>query len=212
MKRWTSSFVALFCMAAAALVASRPLGAQATATASRSFEPSAFFGITGTYTGLEGSRNLGITAGVDLGFHPYFGLEPSVEVRGTYPADSGAVVGEESVLAGLRVQKRYGRFRPYADFLVGRGQLNYQNGGYPVPSQNFEYLQSTTNVFSPGIGVEVDVTPHFSLLLDGQYQRWAVPFTPGVIPGPAASHIWSTPGTIGVSYRFGWLVHGHPGP
>jgi len=185
--------------------------AQATPTASRAFEPSAFAGFTGAYTGLESSRNLGFTAGFDLGFHPFFGLLPAFEARGTYPMANGEVVGEEEALGGLRVQKRYNRVRPYIDILFGRGQLNYQNGGFIVPAQNFRYVQSTSNVISPGIGVELDVTEHFALLLDGQFQHWDIPFSTGSNPAVPGS-LYSKDGTIGVVYRFGWLRHGHPGP
>ncbi len=187
------------------------LSAQGIATASRGFVPSAFAGITGTYTGLNGGRNLGITAGLDLGFHPFFGLLPSIEVRGTYPVDNGQIVGEEYAAGGLRVQKRFGPLRPYADFLFGRGELNYQNGGIAEPMQAFRYLQTTTNVISPGLGVEADITPHFALLLDGQFQIWSVPFDPSGRTANAG-HIFSFPGTIGVVYRFNWLQHGHPAP
>lgn len=185
--------------------------AQSLPTASRGVIPSVFGGVTGAYTGLNGGRNLGLTAGFDLGFKPFFGLLPSAEVRGTYPVDNGSIVGEEHVEGGIRLQKRYGRVRPYVDFLFGRGELNYQHGGYPVPAQAFRYLQTTSNVISPGIGFEVDMTPRLALLLDGQGQIWHVPFDPS---GSSADsgHIISYPGTIGVVYRFNWLDHGHPAP
>ncbi|MGI4829302.1 MAG: hypothetical protein ACRYFU_14070 [Janthinobacterium lividum] len=196
---------------AATLFNSPHLQAQSTATASRAVEPSVFLGISGDYTGLNGSRNLGVTAGADFGFHPFFGFLPAIEVRGSYPVNSGVVVGEESVQGGLRVQKRFRVVRPYVDVLFGRGELKYQNGGYVVPAQNFSYLQSTSNVFSAGLGFEIDATEHFALLLDGQAQHWTVPFTPGSA-STANSSIYSKAGTIGVVYRFGWLDHGHPAP
>lgn len=190
---------------------STALRAQSIATASRGVVPSAFAGLTGTYTGLNGSRNLGFTAGLDIGFRPFFGLLPSVDLRGTYPLDNGQVVGEEDAEGGLRVQKRYGRFRPYADFLFGRGELNYQNGGLAVPMQAYRYVQTTSNVISPGLGLEADVSPHFAVLFDGQLKIWNVPFDPsGKTAG--SGHIYSFPGTIGVVYRFNWLQHGHPAP
>ena len=207
--RFLSPFAALLVVRVAVL--SSPLLAQSIPTASRGIVPSAFAGITGSFTGLDGSRNLGLTAGLDVGFHPFFGLLPSIEVRGTYPVDNGAVVGEEHAEGGLRVQKRFGPIRPYANFLFGRGELNYQNGGLAVPMQAFRYIQTTSNVISPGLGFEADITPHFALLLDGQFQIWRVPFDPsGQTPNP--SHIYSFPGTIGVVYRFNWLQHGHPAP
>lgn len=185
--------------------------AQSIPTADRGIVPSAFAGLTGTYTGLEGGRNLGITAGLDIGFRPLFRFLPSIEIRGTYPINNGSIVGEETVMGGVRMQKRLGRFRPYGAFLFGRGELNYQNGGYPVPMQAFKYLQTTSNVISPGLGVEMDVTPRIAVLLDGQLQIWNVPFDPS---GQTANsgHLFSMPGTIGVVYRFNWLQHGHPAP
>ncbi len=212
MKRWSPvPAVAAFLIATAPFTFPNTAWSQGTATASRTFEPSAFLGLGGTYTGLVGTRNLGVTAGFDLGFHPFFGLLPAVEIRGTYPVDSGAVVGEESLEGGLRVQKRYRTIRPYADILIGRGQLNYLNGGFVVPAQNFQYIQSTSNVISPGVGVEIDATEHFALLLDGQYQHWSLPFDPTGATANTGS-IYSKTGTIGVVYRFGWLLHGHPAP
>lgn len=211
MNRWSlTPAVAVLTLAAASSLGPVASG-QSRSTASRTFEPSAFVGLSGTYTGLEGGRNAAVTAGFDLGFHPFFGLLPALEIRGTYPINSGSIAGEESFEAGLRVQKRYRRFRPYVDLLIGRGQLNYQNGGFIVPAQNFRYLQSTSNVISPGIGFEIDATEHFSLLLDGQFQHWSLPFDPtGATAGTGS--IYSKAGTIGVVYHFGWLVHGHPAP
>ena len=185
--------------------------AQSAPTAQRAFEPSAFAGLTGTYTGLQGGRNAGLTAGFDLGFHPFFGLLPALEIRGTYPISSGSIAGEESFEGGLRVQKRFRRVRPYVDVLFGRGELNYQNGGFVVPIQNFQYVQSTSNILSPGFGFETDITEHFALLLDGQLQHWNIPFTPDN-SSTNSSAIYSKVGTVGVVYRFGWLLHGHPAP
>ena len=211
MNRRSLSFPAAFLILLLVLGMPAASQAQSAPTARRAFEPSVFAGVTGTYTGLEGGRSAAITAGFDLGFHPFFGLLPSLEIRGTYPISSGSIVGEESFEGGLRVQKRYRRLRPYVDVLFGRGQLNYQNGGFIAPVQDFQYIQSTSNVFSPGIGVEADITEHFALLLDGQYQHWTVPFTPDN-SSANSSAIYSKVGTIGVVYRFGWLLHGHPAP
>lgn len=208
MKHWISSLT-LVC--AVFVFASSVSLAQSAPTASRMFEPSAFVGLTGTYTGLESSRNLGVTAGVDIGFHPLFGLLPSIEARGTFPLASGTIVGERDALFGLRVQKRYNRVRPYADILFGRGELKYQSGGFIVPAQNFLYIESTSNVISPGVGVELDLTPHFAAVIDGQLEHWNIPFSTGTNPASPGS-LYSKAGTIGVVYRFSWLLHGHPAP
>ena len=44
--------------------------------ASRPFTLSAFGGATGTFTGLDGGKNLGITAGGDIGFKPFHYFYP----------------------------------------------------------------------------------------------------------------------------------------
>ncbi len=209
MKRPYSSAVAR-CFALGSLL---PVAAaaQSSPTASRALEPSVFLGVSGVYTGLQTARNASITAGADIGFRRFFGLSPAIEVRGTYPVDSGQVAGEESVEGGLRLGKRYTHLRPYADILFGRGQLNYENGGYIVPSQSFRYIQSTTNVISPGIGVDLDVTERYAVLVDGQFQHWDLPFSTGASPATPGS-IYSKVLTVGVVYRFGWLEHGHPAP
>ncbi len=204
-------FAPLLIMCTSLCLAAPCLSAQSLPTASRGVVPSAFVGLTGAYTGLYGSRNLGITAGLDLGFRPFFGLLPSLELRGTYPINSGSVVGQEHVEGGLRLQKRYRSVRPYVDFLYGRGELNYQNGGLAVPMQAFRYLQTTGDVISPGIGFEADVSPKLAVLFDGQAQIWQVPFDPSGATSNAG-HIFSKAGTLGVVYRFNWLQHGHPAP
>lgn len=210
MKRPLFSAVARLC-SAIGLLSPLLATAQSAPTASRAIEPSVFFGFSGNYIGLQTARNLSLTAGADLGFLPFHGFSPAIELRGTYPIDSGQVAGEESVEGGLRVSKPYTRIRPYADLLFGRGELNYQNGGYIVPAQSYRYIQSTSNVISPGIGVEIDGTEHLALMLDGQFQHWDLPFGTGSSPATPGS-LYSKVLTIGLVYRFTGLEHGHAAP
>jgi hypothetical protein len=178
--------------------------AQTTPTASKRLEISTFGGITGTYTGLSGGRNLGITAGVDIGIRSYFGFRPYFEGRGTYPIDDGQIDSQKDALGGVRIERL---IRPnvsvYGDFLLGRGEIDYQNGGYPSPSGNFLFLKSTSNVYSPGAGAEYRLTKNFSALADVQFQRWATPATP-------SGSIWATPITVGVRYRIDFNRKGYP--
>lgn len=180
-------------------------GAQATPTASRPLELSTFGGLTGTYTGLSNGRNLGITAGVDVGFRTFFGLRPFLEGRGTYPIDGGGIDAQKDALAGIRVSRPVLRnLNVYGDLLYGRGAIKYESGGYPSPSGEYLYIRSTSNVFSPGAGVELRLTDHLSALADAQFQHWN---TPAVTSG----HIWAKALTLGVRYRFnfnrgGWAT------
>lgn len=155
----------------------------------------------GVHQGPEG-RNISITAGANLGFYSFLGLRLGAEVRGEIPIKSGQVDGQKSILGGLRVTHEpsgygfFGRFRPYGDVLAGRGEITYQNGGYPVPPGNFSYLSSTSAVYAGGGGFEFDITRSFSFKGDAQVERW---YTPVGTNG----HLYSKQGGIGIVYRYG---------
>jgi len=157
----------------------------------------AFGGVTGTYTGLSGGRNLGITAGADLGFGIHYGVLPQLEVRGTIPMDSGNLVGEKNFLAGLKVEKIYGRYHPYVNLLFGRGELNYHAPGYLDPTATVLYQRTNSNVWSPGGGVDIDVTRSIAFKADFQYQRYDTPVT-------TSGTVYSKAITFGAVYRFGY--------
>ena len=187
----------------------------ALATATQQLALSAFGGVNGTYTNLLGGRNLGITAGGDLAFMSFHRYRPVLELRGTFPIHNGQVDAQKDFLGGLKVERQFGRLHPYIDFLVGRGQIDYQRGGLQIGSVVF--LSSTSTVFSPGVGLDVDVTHHWSLKADFQYQHWDVPFatTDGrpapitIVTTPVGSFQAATTGTlypkaltVGAVYRF----------
>jgi opacity protein-like surface antigen len=166
---------------------------QATPTASQGLKLSTFGAATGVYTGLLGGRNISFTAGLDLGFRPFHGLYPTAEFRGTYPIHRGTIASEKSVLGGLRVGHPFGHLNPYVDFLAGRGEIHYENGGFTVHS--LTYLSSASNVYSPGGGVDFDLSHHFSFKADYQYQFWSTPVT-------SSGSLHSNLITLGVVYHF----------
>jgi hypothetical protein len=168
---------------------------QAKPTASRALELSTFGGVSADYTGLSGGRNGSLSVGVDLAFAPYRGLRPTVELRGLYPLDKGTIVSQKAGFGGLRVDFLLGhRAHPYGDFLFGRGQMNYGTSGYLY--NDYNYLVTTTYVYSPGAGVDLDLTRRLAIKLDGQYQSW------GDTP-TASTTVHSTIATVGLVYRFG---------
>jgi hypothetical protein len=178
--------------------------AQSSPTATRLLEISTFGGITGTYTGLSGGRNFGLTAGVDVGIRSYFGIRPYLEGRGTYPIDGGHIDAQKDALGGVRVERMIRpSLRVYGDFLLGRGEIDYQNGGYPSLSGDNLYVRSTSNVYSPGVGAEYHLTKDLSGLVDAQFQHWATPATP-------SGGLWAKPITLGVRYRFDFNRKGYP--
>lgn len=173
--------------------------AQSLPTASQALQITAFGGASGVYTGLGGGKNLSITTGVDLGLAPHRGIRPVIEVRGTYPIDKGTIASQKSVLGGLRADFLLGhRIRPYGDFLFGRGQMDYQKGGYLF--NFYEYDLTTTYVYSPGGGLILDMSDHFALRVDAQYQRWSSAPT-------ASGTIYSPVGTVGLVYLFDFNRH-----
>lgn len=177
-------------------------GAQAFPTATQPLQFSAFGAATGTYTGLGGGKNLSITAGADIGFKPFYRFYPSAEVRGTYPIDGGQVDAQKNILFGIKLARFYGRYHPYADFLVGRGKIDYQHAGYPNPSGTLLYIDSVSNVFSYGGGLDFDLTDQIALKIDAQIQQYGVPVT-------TSGHIYSKPISVGLIYRFDFNRHIH---
>lgn len=194
------------------LLSGTGLRAQARSTAERRLDLSAFGLFSGTYTGLGSSpgfaggfegpegRNLTFSLGADLGVYTFHGARLGAEVRGGLPINSGQVDGQKSILGGIRVTHEpsgygfLGRVRPYADVLAGRGQLTYQNGGYPVPG--FLVLSSNSAVYAAGGGFEFDVTRAFSIKADAQFQRWNTPVN--------ASGVLHVPqGGVGIVFRYG---------
>lgn len=185
----------------AALASLTPAGlAQAVPTASQSLQLSAFGGLTGTYTGFEGGKNAGITLGADLTFLSVPHVKPSFEVRGTAPIDGGHVDSQLNFLLGPKVEYRYGRLHPYGDFLFGRGQITYQQGG--IVYNGLRYLKTPSAIYSLGLGLDYEITPRWGAKVDFQYQHWNTPF-----PGFNPIHPKAT--TIGVTYRFDFAPRSH---
>ncbi len=169
----------------------RQATAQGDATAVQPLALSAFGMGTGTWTNILGGRNLGVTAGGDLAFLTFRRLRPVIEVRGNYPFYQGQVDRQKSFLGGLKVEKQIGPLRPYGNFLIGRGQINFKNG---LQEGDLVYSKTVTTVYSPGVGVEYDVLPQWSAKVDLQYQYWK---TPAVVSGS----INPTAFSVGVVYR-----------
>ena len=177
----------------------RTASAQSAPTATQKLQLSVFAGGTGTYTDLEGGKNLGITAGADLTFLAFRLFRPSFEARGTYPIDKGHISSQKNFLLGPKVEYPIGRFHPYADFLIGRGEIDYHP---PFVVGSLEYLSSNTVVYSPGVGLDYNLTHNLAIKADAQFQYWNTPVT-------ASGTIHPTALTFGVVYDFDFNPHHH---
>ena len=175
-----------------ALCLTASIRAQGTPAATRQIDFSAFAGVTGIYTGLSQGRNAAITAGLDLNLAEIAHFRPALEVRATSPFDNGSVDAQRSVLAGLRVETGFGRLHPYVDFLAGGGQITFVHP-YVRYDSIILYAESASTVLSPGAGLRYDLTPRFSLIADGQFQRWNT-------VASLSGHLFSKPLTLGLTY------------
>ncbi len=202
LRRRLLSLLSHSALIAAAALAASPLTAAAQSdhpTAVQQLQLSAFGGLSGAYTGLSGGKNLAVTAGADLALPPTVHIRPSLEFRGSFPVDKGKIDSQRSILGGVRADFFLGhRIRPYADFLLGRGQMNYGNGYF---FRNFDYVRTTTWVYSPGAGFDYPLTDHFLVKVDAQYQRW------GSAPVDSGT-IYAKQGTIGLVYIIDFNRHG----
>ncbi len=167
--------------------------AQAAPAGSQKLQFSAFVAATGTFTGLEGGKNLGITAGADLTFLGFRRFRPAFEARGTYPIDKGQISSQKYFLLGPKVEYPLGKLHPYADFLIGRGQIDYHAPGFVFGDTLF--INSNTAVYSPGVGLDYNLTHNLAIKGDVQFQHWDTPVT-------ASGTIHPTALTFGVVYNF----------
>jgi hypothetical protein len=181
-------------------VGARPDGCfpQSIPVATQQMQLSAFSAATPISTGLGQGNNLTVTAGADIAFVGLRRIRSIVEIRGTYPISGGNVDKQKSFVAGPVIEYPFGRFRPYADFLVGRGAINYLSGGYIFGNE--KYVSSSTVVYSPGVGLDYSITQHFALKADLQYQHWDVPVV-------ASGRINPTVVSLGGKYMFDFNPH-----
>ena len=174
--------------------------AQAVPAGTQKLQLSTFVGATGTFTNFEGGKNLGITAGADLTYLGFRTFLPAFEIRGTYPIDEGHISSQKNFLLGPKVVYPIGRFHPYADFFFGRGQIDYLNGGFIFG--NTQYISSNTWVYSPGVGLDYNLTHNLAVKADAQFQHWDTPATASGVIYPIAL-------TLGATYTFDFNPRHH---
>ena len=178
-------------------------GAQAVPSGTQRLQLSAFGAATGTFTDLDGGKNLAVTAGADLTVLAFRAFRPSFEVRGTYPIDKGHISSQKNFLLGPKVEYPVGRFHPYVDFFFGRGEINYHDPGFIFGDTRF--ITTNTFVYSPGIGLDYNLSHNVAVKVDAQFQHWDTPAVASGVIHPTAL-------TIGVVYNFDFNPrhrHGH---
>ncbi|WP_188759636.1 hypothetical protein [Edaphobacter acidisoli] len=169
------------------LLANR-MDAQATAARSREAAVSAF----GMFTHLTpdyGQSVKAFTAGGDY-TRFYQALSPSLEVR--FKTSSMGTVSERTFGGGIRVERSFSYFRPYADFLISDGTINFAQKYY-IGANGTGTNGSV--VYSYGGGLDYDFADQWAVRVDYQQESWNVNKSPAVTLAPRAL-------SFGVLYRF----------
>ena len=164
------------------------MNAQATAARSREANLSAF----GMFTHLTpdyGPPVKAITVGGD--YTRFFQvLSPAIEFR--YKDSSTGAVSEKTIGGGIRVERSFSYFRPYADFLISKGTINFAQKYYIGANG------SGTNgsvVYSYGGGLDYDFADQWAVRVDFQQESWNVNKSPDVTLAPRAL-------SFGILYHF----------
>jgi hypothetical protein len=161
--------------------------AQAVRTASKSADINVFAGWEDAHPDYGPYNSYGGMFGASYTRYIHLPVEPSLEFRANF--HSNIAVSEHSYLVGLRAAVPLHFIKPYADFLVGPGDINF-----PF---NVGYTHDNSLVYNYGGGVDVPVIRNFALKLDLQAQHWntgELTFTPTI-------------GTIGVTYTIPFRPH-----
>ncbi len=106
---------------------------------------------------------------------------PSLEVR--YNGSSGKAITQNSFLAGLKVETRFHKLRPYATALIGYGQIHYVSVGQGDDSIAYDF----------GVGADYNVYGPFALKVDAQEQYWKL--------GQATNALTPQMVSVGILYR-----------
>src|SRR3954471_7910022 len=136
------------------------VNAQATPVRTKGADISVF----GTYMRLSPDygpqKNNGYTFGAF--YARYLRLfSPGVEFR--VKIAHGETVDEKTYGGGVRVEKLMARrFRPYADFLVSAGTIDYHFLTPPIKSNGQPYFSDSSVVYTYGGGLDYDLTRRFS--------------------------------------------------
>jgi len=153
------------------------------------------------FTGIDGGRNVSITAGGDAMFAllTYHGFLPGIEVRATYPAISkGDIDSQQNFLGGIKAERHYGKLHPYFDVLFGRGEIDYSKAGMLNPQRTILYEKSNSSVIAGGVGFDYDIFSSLALKVDVQFEDYST------VPVTTSGSATPTAFTIGAVYRFGY--------
>jgi len=200
------SFVFVLLIFFAAALVSVRAGAQAVPIREKKADLSTFVGYTRLspdYGGLPDNLNNGVSFGAFYTRYLHW-FAPAVEFRGKIA--NGHTVDEKTYGGGIRVEKSYRRYRPFGDFLVSAGTINYHLVTPPnvpappgIPYIIHTYSDSSV-VYTLGGGLDFDVTERISARGEYQHEHWSLGKFGPVTLTPS---MWG----FGVVYRIPFRPH-----
>lgn len=164
------------------------MNAQATAARSREANLSAFGMVTRLSTDYGGTVKA-ITIGGDY-TRFYQLLSPALEIR--FKDSAMGAVSEKTFGGGIRVERSFSYFRPYADFLISKGTINFAQKYY-IGANGTGTNGSV--VYSYGGGLDYDFADQWAVRVDFQQENWNVNKSPDVQLTPRAL-------SFGILYHF----------
>ena len=182
---WTMKYAILL---GVSLSAAGLAGAQAFNTARRDAEITPFFEGAMLRPDYGQPNNTGYTVGADYTRFIRSIVQPSLEFR--MSSAGGQVVGERSLLAGVKLEASIFGVHPYGTYLVGDGAIRFT---HPIG----DYYKDNSFVRSIGGGAEFKVYSHLMLRVDFAQQHWNLPpvLTPMTFGVGLAYNIPFHPGT-----------------
>jgi hypothetical protein len=172
----------------ASLSATGIASAQAFNTARRDAEITPFFETAVLRPDYGQPNNTGYTLGADYTRFIRAIVQPSLEFR--MSSATGQVVGERSLLGGVKLEASIFGVHPYGTYLVGNGVITFT---HPIG----DYFTDNSFVRSIGGGAEFKVYSHLMLRVDFAQQHWKLPpvLTPMTFGVGVAYNIPFHPGT-----------------
>lgn len=165
------------------------ISAQATAARSREASLSAFGMFAPHMTPDYGQAVKAFTVGGDY-TRFYQVISPAIEFR--YKDSTMGAVSERTIGGGIRVERSFSYFRPYADFLVSSGTINFAQKDY-IGSNGTG--SNSSIVYSYGGGLDYDFADQWAVRVDFQQESWSFNKSPVITLTPRAL-------SVGILYHF----------
>jgi hypothetical protein len=192
----------IVCIALLSMAIPKLCRAQDMPTESKGEEISAFAGGLSVAPDYDTPRDTGIVAGATFTrFFEALPFAPAFEARATDV--HGPTVDERTVSFGLQATRRFHRFYPYANFLIGIGSIVYAVN--PVPGEH----EDRGREFSLGGGLDIDIVHNIRARIDFQQQFWNLGTNPTLAPR-APNNVYTLSPTaimIGINYVIPFRPH-----